>query len=141
MASVRIDLAEDRYRLPLEQHCRSLDEATRTNCEFVPLGSLATPKYLKPVLGVFGQRLLFPDEFVGRGDFSRGGLMLRCAREGLQLKYSLKYSPIGKLTEVKENNRDKLGTNRIVDLRLQSRSFQDDMHRTLALDMLRIEIA
>jgi hypothetical protein len=95
MASVRIDLAEDRYRLPLEQHCRVLDEIAGADCEFVLLGSLATLKYLKPIAGVFRHRLLFPDEFVGLGDFSRGGLMLRCAREGLQLKYS----PIEKLTQ------------------------------------------
>jgi hypothetical protein len=31
--------------------------------------------------------LLFPSEFVGRGDMSRGGLMLRSAREGIELDY------------------------------------------------------
>jgi hypothetical protein len=35
----------------------------------------------------FGDRLLFPMEFVGRGDMSRGGLMLRCAAAGQQLTY------------------------------------------------------
>lgn len=88
MGSIPIDLAEDRYRLPLEQHCRMLDEVAPADCEFVLLGSLATPKYLKPIASVFRHRLLFPDQFIGLGDFSRGSLMLRCAREGLQLKYS-----------------------------------------------------
>jgi hypothetical protein len=95
MASVRVDVAENRYRLPLEEHCCVLDEIAGVDCEFVLLGSLATPKYLKPIAGVFQHRLLFPDEFIGRGDFSRGSLMLHCAREGLQLKYS----PISKLTQ------------------------------------------
>ena len=36
---------------------------------------------------VFGRQLLFPREFVGRGDMSRGGLMLRCVREGRELEY------------------------------------------------------
>ena len=30
---------------------------------------------------------MFPDEFVGRGDMSRGALMLRAVREGIQLRY------------------------------------------------------
>ena len=37
----------------------------------------------------FGERLRFPAEFAGRGDMSRGGLMLRCAREGRELTYVL----------------------------------------------------
>ena len=37
--------------------------------------------------GILGERLMFPAEFVGRGDMSRGGLLLRCAREQVQLTY------------------------------------------------------
>src|SRR5262249_9724347 len=94
MGSIQIDVADERYCVPLEQHCRILDVHSGADCEFVPLGSLATPKYLKPIAGIFKHRLLFPDQFIGLGDFSRGGLMLRCAREGLQLKYS----PVSQLT-------------------------------------------
>jgi hypothetical protein len=36
---------------------------------------------------VLGARLLFPETFVGRGDMSRGGLMLRAARSGEELSY------------------------------------------------------
>jgi hypothetical protein len=36
---------------------------------------------------VFDGRLLFPAEFVGRGDMSRGGLMLRCVDERAELTY------------------------------------------------------
>jgi hypothetical protein len=41
------------------------------------------------VLGeALGERLRFPPDFVGRGDMSRGGLMLRCARAGIELPYA-----------------------------------------------------
>ncbi len=39
------------------------------------------------LLGIFGDRLLFPISFVGRGDMSRGGLLLRQARAGEELEY------------------------------------------------------
>jgi hypothetical protein len=53
----------------------------------VLLGSIATPKYVEPLLAIFGERLRFPAEFAGRGDMSRGGLMLRCVSQGVQLTY------------------------------------------------------
>jgi hypothetical protein len=53
----------------------------------VLLGSIATGKYVDTLLGVFGDRLVFPAVFVGRGDMSRGGLMLRAARSGEELAY------------------------------------------------------
>ena len=43
------------------------------------LGSVATGKYVDVLLDVAGERLLFPTEFVGRGDMSRGALLLRAA--------------------------------------------------------------
>ena len=94
IASIPIDAADPRYRQPLEQACRTLDEIAGPECDFVLLGSIATVKYLQPMAGVFGERLLFPAEFVGRGDMSRGGLVLRCARAGVELHYL----PLGKLT-------------------------------------------
>jgi hypothetical protein len=87
MAAVRIDLDEPLYRAPLERDARTLDRAAGPECRYVLLGSLATSKYTEPLLKVFGERLLFPAEFVGRGDMSRGGLMLRCADEGRELNY------------------------------------------------------
>ena len=87
ISAVPIDAAESRYRLPLERDARTLLDVIGRHCEVVLLGSIATPKYVEPLLGVFGERLLFPLEFVGRGDMSRGGLMLRSAREGVQLTY------------------------------------------------------
>jgi hypothetical protein len=55
----------------------------------VLLGSVASSKYVEPLLEIFGASLVFPQDFVGRGDMSRGGLMLRCAQAGLELNYSL----------------------------------------------------
>ena len=69
-----------------QKGCRLLHEVAG-DCEFVLLGSVATVKYLEPMFRVFGDRLLFPREFVGRGDMSRGGLMLRCASAGEELEY------------------------------------------------------
>jgi hypothetical protein len=87
MAAVRIDVDDPLYRAPLERDARTIDQAAGPDCRYVLLGSLATSKYTGPLLKVLGERLLFPAEFVGRGDMSRGGLMLRCAHNGLELDY------------------------------------------------------
>ena len=87
IAAVPIDLSEPRYREPLERDALHLFQTISPDCQIVLLGSIATPKYLDPLLDVFGSRLLFPSEFVGRGDMSRGGLMLRCAEDGVELDY------------------------------------------------------
>ncbi len=87
IAAVPVDAADPRFRGPLKDHALVLREAAGPECEIVLLGSVATEKYMQPLLEVFGERLLFPAEFVGRGDMSRGGLMLRCARAGVELTY------------------------------------------------------
>lgn len=85
-ASIPIEGDDPRYREPLERHARQL-AAAAAGCQIVLLGSVATPKYLDPLLTAFGERLVFPEEFVGRGDMSRGGLMLRASRSGEELSY------------------------------------------------------
>lgn len=87
IAAVPVDTADPRYRLPLERDARTLDEAAGPGCAVVLLGSVATAKYIEPLLEIYGPRLLFPADFVGRGDMSRGGLMLRAARSGQELSY------------------------------------------------------
>jgi hypothetical protein len=87
MSGIDIDLGEPRYLEPLVRDVLELYQAAGPECEVVLLGSIATPKYVQPLLSAFGTRLLFPSEFVGRGDMSRGGLMLRHAREGVELEY------------------------------------------------------
>ena len=82
-----VDPANPRYRLPLEKSARALAETIGGTCEVVLLGSVATPKYAAVLTGIFGDRLRFPADFVGRGDMSRGGLLLRKVREGAELEY------------------------------------------------------
>jgi hypothetical protein len=85
-ADVPIDLREARYRAPLEASARAL--AARTaDADVVLLGSVASDKYVAILLDVFGERLLFPSAFVGRGDMSRGGLLLRQVDAGIELEY------------------------------------------------------
>jgi hypothetical protein len=85
--TVDIDGDDPRYRRPLTRDARALDELLPREAEIVLLGSIATGKYVDALTAVFGERLLFPSDFVGRGDMSRGGLMLRAAREGTELPY------------------------------------------------------
>lgn len=82
-----IDLTNLRYRRPLERGARALSASIGPDCDVVLLGSIASGKYVEVLLPIFGDRLLFPPAFVGRGDMSRGGLMLRCAASGEELDY------------------------------------------------------
>jgi hypothetical protein len=89
-AFARVAVAADnrRYRAPLEASARVLAEEIGAECEVVLLGSIASPKYVGVLAAIFGERLTFPVEFVGRGDMSRGGLMLRCVASGEELTYA-----------------------------------------------------
>ena len=82
-----IDLRNQTYRGPLEQSAKVLRDAIGPECEVVLLGSVASGKYVDLLLPVFADRLMFPPDFVGRGDMSRGGLMLRCVMAGYELPY------------------------------------------------------
>ncbi len=88
-AEVDIDQGDPRYRTPLERDVRKLAKHLPADSEIVLLGSVATGKYVDILLENFGDRLLFPAEFVGRGDMSRGGLLLRCAVDRRELEYIL----------------------------------------------------
>jgi len=94
IAAIPIDITDARYRRPLEQAALGLHKSLGPTCEVVLLGSIATSKYLEPLVDVFGTRLKFPAAFIGRGDMSRGGLMLRCAREGEELEYVAATTPL-----------------------------------------------
>jgi len=85
MAQVPIDLEEPRYVEPMRRDVESL--SGRGKRDVVLLGSIATGKYVDLLLPWLGERLKFPSEFVGRGDMSRGGLMLRCVDEQRELAY------------------------------------------------------
>jgi hypothetical protein len=81
---VAVDANEPRFTHPL---LRSAEILAAASCEVVLLGSVATSKYVDPLLPVLGNRLLFPSQFVGRGDMSRGGLLLRSAARNEELDY------------------------------------------------------
>jgi hypothetical protein len=87
MAEIPIQSGNERYRAPLLRDARKLDEDAGAECDVVLLGSVATGKYVDVLLPVFGNRLRFPVDFVGRGDMSRGGLLLRRAEERQELEY------------------------------------------------------
>ncbi len=87
-ASVPIDAQEKRYLEPLLDDALALAAGAGEACRFVLLGSVATGKYAEPLSAVFGERLVFPPAFVGRGDMSRGGLLLRCIDSGTELAYA-----------------------------------------------------
>jgi hypothetical protein len=84
-ATSNIDIADDRYVSALSADAGQL--AMREPTTVILLGSIASGKYVDVLLPLFGERLVFPSEFVGRGDMSRGGLMLRSIAEGRELSY------------------------------------------------------
>jgi hypothetical protein len=87
-ATVDIAANDPRYRTPLLKSARAIADDIGEECDVVLLGSIASTKYVDVLAQVFGARLLFPTDFVGRGDMSRGGLLLRMVRAGLELPYA-----------------------------------------------------
>jgi hypothetical protein len=85
----QIDLSEggEEFQGPLTRDAERLASELRPDALVVLLGSIATNKYCGPLLRVFGERLVFPEAFVGRGDMSRGGLMLRHVQDRRELDY------------------------------------------------------
>jgi hypothetical protein len=86
-AQVDIDADDARYHRPLRRDARRLAAVLGRSDDVVLLGSVATGKYVDPLTEALGERLRFPGNFVGRGDMSRGGLLLRSVREGRELDY------------------------------------------------------
>ena len=84
-----LDVAHDepRYRDPLVSDARAVAATLADDARVVLFGSVATAKYLDVLADSFQSRLYFPAAFIGRGDMSRGGLMLRSADSGEELEY------------------------------------------------------
>jgi hypothetical protein len=87
-AETDISADEPRFTKPLTRDAELLAEAIGLGGEVVLLGSIASAKYVDPLVAAFAERLLFPSDFVGRGDMSRGGLLLRCVEAGTELAYA-----------------------------------------------------
>ena len=87
ISATSIDAKNSRYRLPLDTDLFRLRQLVGDETDVILLGSVATPKYISPIREVFGERLLFPRDFLGLGDMSRGSILLRCCAQGAELAY------------------------------------------------------
>jgi hypothetical protein len=87
-ASIPIDLRESRYREPIERDCARLAAQLTPDSEVILLGSIASTKYRDVLASSLAPHLRYPHDFIGRGDMSRGGLMLRCVESGQELLYA-----------------------------------------------------
>lgn len=108
-AAVDVDAHDPRYRAALERDARALAERLPPEARLVLLGSIATGKYIDVLRPIFEDRLYYPADFVSRGDMSRGGLMLRCVREGVPLRYV-------KVTSVRPRSTKKVAPIRLLKL-------------------------
>ena len=86
-AEVGVSLDEPRFREPFARDAAALAAAVADDDAVVLLGSIASDKYVTVLQEHLGRRLLFPSTFVGRGDMSRGGLLLRAVSAGEELAY------------------------------------------------------
>lgn len=86
-----VDVSEDdaRYRAPLERDVATLALRLPGRARVVLLGSVASGKYVDVLRPMLGERLCYPTSFIGRGDMSRGGLLLRCVASGEELDYEV----------------------------------------------------
>jgi len=75
--------------VPLERDLAALAAALPKTARVVLLGSVATGKYVDVLTSALGRQLHYPPSFIGRGDMSRGGLLLRCASAATELDYAV----------------------------------------------------
>jgi hypothetical protein len=82
-----VSLDNPEYRSALERDASALSRRLGARAQVVLLGSVASGKYVDVLLPILGHRLRYPSSFIGRGDMSRGGLLLRAAASGEELDY------------------------------------------------------
>lgn len=85
---IPIDADEPRFTRPLASTLRKLLRRHDDDVQVVLLGSVASGKYVEVLTPLLGDRLLFPGCFVGRGDMSRGGILLRAVDAAAELAYA-----------------------------------------------------
>lgn len=88
-ASVDVDAGDPRYRQPLERDLTTLTGTLAPDARVILLGSVATGKYVDVLAAALGGRLHYPSAFIGRGDMSRGGLLLRSVEAASELDYAV----------------------------------------------------
>jgi hypothetical protein len=84
-AAIPVDRKEPRFTGPLKLSVEAISLVDSS--EVILLGSVATGKYTETLLPILGKRLLFPADFAGRGDMSRGALLLRSVAANQELRY------------------------------------------------------
>jgi hypothetical protein len=84
-ATIPVDRKDSRFTGPLRQSVEAI--SLLDSSEVILLGSVATGKYTETLLPILGKRLLFPADFAGRGDMSRGALLLRSVAANQELRY------------------------------------------------------
>lgn len=94
-SQVAIDLRDSRYFVPLVSAAEGLARELSAETEVVLLGSIATSKYTGVLLDIFGERLSFPETFLGLGDMQRGSILLRAASSGIELPYLRAHEIVG----------------------------------------------
>lgn len=82
-----VSVDNPRYRQALARDVKAIAGGLAAGSQVVLLGSVASGKYVDILLPILGDRLRYPTSFVGRGDMSRGGVLLRAVREGRELDY------------------------------------------------------
>jgi hypothetical protein len=87
-ASTDIASGDTAYRAPLDRDLALLAATLSATTRVILLGSIASNKYVDALAPVLGERLYYPASFIGRGDMSRGGLLLRSAAAGVELDYA-----------------------------------------------------
>jgi hypothetical protein len=88
-AAVDVSAGDPRYRGPLDRDITALIATLGPSDRVVLLGSIASGKYVDVLAARLGPRLHFPISFIGRGDMSRGGLLLRSAAAARELEYAV----------------------------------------------------
>jgi len=112
-AEVDIGVDEERYRAALDLDAAELSATLPIDARVVLLGSVASGKYVDVLSPHLGSRLCYPPSFIGRGDMSRGGLLLRASRSGLELEYG----PIAAGDRPRGPRPGRLGPERIIQMR------------------------
>ena len=86
-AGTDIASGDARFRQPLARDASAMAAQLSATARVVLLGSIATGKYVDVLAPALGRRLHYPADFVGRGDMSRGGLLLRSVASSVELEY------------------------------------------------------
>ena len=88
IGQIEVAISNPSYVQPLLRDARVLASAMPAHAQVVLLGSIASDKYLDVLGEALGERLYYPPAFIGRGDMSRGGLLLRSAASDVELDYA-----------------------------------------------------